>query len=140
MKKSKAATYKEKQMKQLMETLASLLFHPRMIKFWAIHYLTMEAYTLWWNGESMEKFWKTNSRISEAMENQYVLIESHMTMLELEKILAFLSKCAKLTLSLIMIMDRVHKDKIIHNDIFLSKVLFYFPPDYIYRIYIGICD
>jgi hypothetical protein len=103
MKKLKAATYKEKQIKQLMEILACLIFHPRVIKFWAIHYLTMEAYTLWWNGESMEKFWKTNSRVSEAMENQYILIKIHMTILELEKILAFRSKCAKLALSLIIL-------------------------------------
>jgi hypothetical protein len=47
-----------------------------------------------------EKIWGTNSRVSEAIENQYIHIESHVTMPKLEKILAFSSNRAKLTLSL----------------------------------------
>jgi hypothetical protein len=77
----------------------------------------MEAYMLWWIGDSMKKFWKTNSKMSKAIEDKYIAMESHMTMSELEKILAFCLKYAKLALSLIMIMDCVHKGKIIHLDI-----------------------
>jgi serine/threonine protein kinase len=61
-------------------------------------------------------------------------------MLELEKILAFLSKHAKLALSLMMIMNCVHTSKILHNGISPSNILFYFPPDHVDRVYIGVCD
>jgi hypothetical protein len=100
----------------------------------------MEAYTLQWNGGFVKKFWGTNSRVLEAIENQYIFMESHMTILELEKILAFRSKRTKLALSLIIIMDHVHKGKVLHNDSSLSNILLHFPPNYVDRVYIGICD
>jgi serine/threonine protein kinase len=77
--------------------------------------------------------------VSEAIENQYILMESHMTILELEKILAFCSKRAKLALSLIMIMDCIHKGKILNNDISPSNILLYFS-NHVDRIYIRVCD
>jgi serine/threonine protein kinase len=43
-------------------------------------------------------------------------------------------------LSLILIMDCVHKGKIIHNDISPSNILLRFLPDHIDRVYIGVCD
>lgn len=69
--------------------------------------------------------------MSEAIKNQYIFIESHMTILELEKILAFCSKYAKLALSLTIIMDCVHKGKILHYNIFLSNILLHFPPNHV---------
>jgi hypothetical protein len=72
----------------------------------------------------MKEFWKTNSLVSNAIENQYILLESHMIMPEVEKILTFHLKRAKPTLSLIMIMVHVHKSKIIYNDHFLFKHIF----------------
>jgi hypothetical protein len=59
-----------------------------------------------------------------------------MTMPKLEKILAFHLKRAKLALSLVMIIGHVHKDKIVHNNIFLFNVLLHFPPDHVDRVYI----
>jgi putative heme iron utilization protein len=55
-------------------------------------------------------------------------------------ILAYRTKRAKLTLSLIMTMARVHKRKILHNNISPSNILFHFPPDHVDRVYIGVCD
>jgi hypothetical protein len=50
-----------------MEALACLVSHAGVIKFWALHPNTMEAYTLWWNGGSLHSFWtKYNSKVSEA--------------------------------------------------------------------------
>jgi serine/threonine protein kinase len=46
----------------------------------------------------------------------------------------------KLALSLIMTMARVHKNKILHNDISPSNILFHFPPDHIDRVYIRVYD
>jgi hypothetical protein len=88
----------------------------------------MEAYTLWWNGRSLRNLWNTNSKVSKAIKNQFILNKSHMTMQDLKKILAFCINCAKLALSLMMTMVLVHKSKILHNDIYLSTILFYFLP------------
>ena len=55
-------------------------------------------------------------------------------------ILTYRTKAAKLAISLIMTMARVHKSKILHNDIFPSTILLHFPPDHVDRIYIRVCD
>jgi serine/threonine protein kinase len=62
------------------------------------------------------------------------------TMQELEMIKAYRMKAAKLAMSLIITMARVHKSKILHNDISPSNILLHFPPDHIDRVYIGVCD
>ena len=59
---------------------------------------------------------------------------------ELEIIKAYRTKAAKLAMSLIITMARVHKNKIFHNNIFSSNILFHFPPDHVDRVYIEICN
>jgi hypothetical protein len=138
--KSKTASKKANQNKRSVKALACPIEHPGVIKFWAINSQRMEAYTLWWNGRSVKSFWNINSKVSKAIEYQYILKKSHMTMQDIEKILAFRSKCAKLALSLIMTMACVYKSKIFYNDIPPFNILLHFPPDHIDRIYIGVCD
>ena len=53
---------------------------------------------------------------------------------------AYRTKVAKLAMSLIITMARVHKSKILHNNIFPSNILLHFPPDHVDRVYTGICD
>jgi hypothetical protein len=48
----------------------------------------------------VKKFWKKSSQVPEVIENHNILIESHMTMPELEKILAFSLKRAKFCLAI----------------------------------------
>jgi hypothetical protein len=61
-------------------------------------------------------------------------------MQELEMILAYHTRAAKLAMSLIMTMACVHKNKILHNDNSPSIILLYFPPDHVNRVYIGVCN
>jgi hypothetical protein len=50
-----------------LEALACPISHAGVIKVWALHPNTMEAYTLWWNGGFLHSFWtKYNSKVSEA--------------------------------------------------------------------------
>jgi serine/threonine protein kinase len=114
--------------------------HTRMIKFWAVNSRTMEAYTLWWNGGSVRSFWRINSKVSPALDNQYIFHHLGHTMQELEMILAYRTKAAKLAMSLIITMACVYKSKILHKDISPSNILLHFPPDHVDRIYIGVCD
>jgi serine/threonine protein kinase len=76
----------------------------------------------------VRSFGKINSKVSSALENQYILHHPNRT------------KSAKLAMSLIMTMAHVYKSKILHNDISPSNILLHFPPDHIDRIYIGVCD
>lgn len=68
------------------------------------------------------------------MHIQYILMDSHMSMPKLEKILAFRLKCAKRALSLIMIMDYIHEGKILYKKNFLSNTLLHFPPYHVDEI------
>ena len=103
--------------------------YPGVIKFWAIHSDTMEAYTLWWNGDSLRKFLSVNSKALEAITYNNVLELNTLTMEECQRIVAYRKNRAMLAWALIYIMDLVHKAKIIHNDLTPSNVLLYFPPD-----------
>ena len=67
-KKSKVTTPLLQRQAQSMEACVNPIQHPGMIKFWAVHYKTMESYTLWWNGGSLASFLqKLNSKVSEAI-------------------------------------------------------------------------
>jgi hypothetical protein len=52
-----------------MKALACLCEHPDVIKFLAMHIETMEAYTLWWNGETFRKLLNYNMKYSAIIEN-----------------------------------------------------------------------
>jgi serine/threonine protein kinase len=139
-KMSKAVNEVDKQVERAKEAMACPIEHHGLIKFWAISSVTMEAYTLWWNGGSVRSFWRTNSFVKLSEEYEYITRHPDHPMDVLEKIKAFRIKRAKLAMSLIMTMARVHKKKILHNDIFPSNILLHFPPDHVDTVYIGVCD
>jgi hypothetical protein len=137
---SKATSEREKREQRSIEALVCPVQHPGVIKFWAIHSDTMEAYTLWWNGDCLRNFLKLNSKASEAASYAEVLKLKHITMGECERIVAFRKNRAMLAWALIYVMDLVHKAKIIHNDLTPSNILLHFPPDNVQSVYIGVCD
>jgi serine/threonine protein kinase len=55
-KMSKAVKEVDKRVERAKEAMACPIEHPGLIKFWAINSVTMEAYTLWWNGKSVRSF------------------------------------------------------------------------------------
>jgi len=137
---SKAKTEREKREERSIEALVCPVQHPGVIKFWAIHSDTMEAYTLWWNGDCLRKFLRVNSKASDAISYEEVLKLKTLTMEECERIVAFRRNRAMLAWGLIYVMALVHKAKIIHNDLTPSNILLHFPPDNVQRVYIGVCD
>jgi hypothetical protein len=139
-KKSKATSEVAKRKERAVEALACPIEHAGLIKFWAVDSKTMEAYTLWWNGGSFRSFMRINSKVSLAEDYENILNHPAHTMQELEMIKAYRTKAAKLAMSLIITMARVHKSKILHNDISPSNILLHFPPDHVDRVYIGVCD
>jgi serine/threonine protein kinase len=131
---SKAVNEVDKRVERAKEAMACPIEHPGLIKFWAINSVTMEAYTLWWNGRSVRSLWRTNSLVKLSEEYEYITRHPDHPMDVLERIKAFCTKRAKLAMSLIMTMARVHKKKIFHNDISSSNVLLHFPPDHVDRV------
>jgi hypothetical protein len=52
----KASKEFDKRNERSLEALVCPISHTGVIKFWALHPKTMEAYTLWWNGGSLKIF------------------------------------------------------------------------------------
>jgi hypothetical protein len=74
-----------------LEALACPASHAGVIKFWALHPNTMEAYTLWWNGGSLHSFWtKYNSKVSEATSYEdYHLVNVGLQPCEVDRVKAY---------------------------------------------------
>jgi len=62
------------------EALACPCKHLGVIKFLAIHIETMEAYTLWWNRETLRKMLDYNTKYSPSMDNHTLLWQGGLDM------------------------------------------------------------
>ncbi len=60
---------RETHKQHLMEALACPCEHLGVIKFLTIHTITMEAYTLWWNGGTLQEMLDYNMKYSLTMDN-----------------------------------------------------------------------
>jgi hypothetical protein len=126
-----------------MEALACPVSHAGVIKFWALHPNTMEAYTLWWNGGSLHSFWtKYNSKVSEATsyEDYHLVNAVGLQPDDVDRVKAYRKNRVKLVLSLLTIMDKCHAQNILHNDLSPSNIMLHFPPGKPEDVYIGVCD
>ncbi len=141
-KQSKAVDEREKRQERSMEALACPISHPGIIKFWAINSITMEAYTLWWNGGSLKTFWeKFDSKVSEGTAHENIKFSnSGLTVAELDMVEAYRRNRAKLALALIEVIGKCHSFDILHNDLSPSNVLLHFPESDATKVYIGVCD
>jgi serine/threonine protein kinase len=91
----------------------------------------MEAYTLWWNGGSLQSLWTNyNSKVSEATNYKYYhLVNASLVLAEVDKIKAYRKNRVKLVLSLLTIMEKCHAQNILHNELSPSNIMLHFPPD-----------
>ena len=85
----KAKSEREKREERSIEALVCPVQHPGVVKFWAIHTNSMEAYTLWWNGDCLRNFLKLNTKTSVAASYKEVLRLQHISVEESERIVAF---------------------------------------------------
>jgi hypothetical protein len=126
-----------------MEALACPISHASVIKFWALHPNTMEAYTLWWNGGSLHSFWtKYNYKVSAATsyEDYYLVNVVGLLPDDVDRVKAYRKNGVKLVLSLLTIMDKCHAQNILYNDLSPSNIMLHFPPGKLENVYIGVCD
>ena len=59
---------------------------------------------------------------------------------ELDKVTLYRRNCAKLALSLLIIVEKCHAHGIQHNDLSLGNILLHFPPIDKTKIFLGVCD
>lgn len=136
----KASTAKERRIQRSVEALACPINHPGIIKFWAIHAESMEAYTLWWNGESMRDMFTLNSKVSPSFTLENIMGLLTLSEEQRKRITLFRKNSAKLAWALVYVASLVHKASVLHNDLSPSNVLLHFPSICDTEIYIGICD
>jgi serine/threonine protein kinase len=125
-----------------LEALACPVSHAGVIKFWALHPNTMEAYT-WWIGGSLHNFWtKYNSKVSKATsyEDYHLVNAAGLLPDDVDRVKAYRKNRVKLVLSLLIIMDKRHAHNILHNDLSPSNIMLHFPPGKPENVYIGVCD
>jgi hypothetical protein len=137
----KASKEFDKRNERSLEALACPISHADVIKFWALHSKTMEAYTLWWNGGSLKSFWTNyNSKVSEATSYEdYHLVNAGLLSDDVDKVKAYRKNRVKLVLSLLTIMGKCHAENILHNDLSPSNIMLHFPPEKSENVYIGVC-
>jgi hypothetical protein len=85
-KRLKIGGKKHKRHEMSLEALACLVMHPSIIKIAFLNSRTMEGYTLWWNGGSLQRFWdKYNNKLSKALDYDDIIkdTESGLTWEEL---------------------------------------------------------
>jgi serine/threonine protein kinase len=125
-----------------LEALACPISHVGVIKFWALHPNTMEAYTLWWNGGSLQSFWTNyNFKVSKATNYEdYHLVNAGLLPVDVDRMKAYRKNRVKLVLSLLTIMGKCHVQNILLNDLSPSNIMLHFPPEEPENVYIGVYD
>ena len=141
-KKSKATTPLLQRHAQYIDACINPIQHPGMIKFWAVHHKIMESYSLWWNGGSLASFLQNlNSKVSEATPNDCIGWSGGDLLPEdLNKVMPYQTNCAKLVLSLLIIVEKCHAHGLQHNDLNSNNILLHFPSMDKTKIFLGVCD
>ena len=135
----KASKEFDKKNEWSLEALAYPNSHASMIKYWALHPKTMEAYTLW---RSLKSLWTNyNSKVSEATSYEdYHLVNARFLPDNVDKVKAYWKNRVKLVLSLLKIMVKRHVENILHNNLSPSNIMLHFPLEKPENVYIGVCD
>lgn len=142
-KKLKTENLKEKRRDILLEAGGCPVKHPGIIRLSYLNPRTMEGYTLWWNGGSLQKFWKDiNNKISEAVSIDDIAKQTHsgLNAQQLQWVKTYRKNRVNLALSFLVIVAKCHDENYLHNDLSPSNVLLHFDPFKENTVYIGICD
>ena len=117
--------------------------HPDMIKFWVVHYKTMESYILWWDGGSLDSFLQEfNSNIPEATPNKCIgQFGGDLLLEDLDKVMLYQRNHSKLALLLLIIVEKCHTHGLHLNNLSPSNILLHFPPmSNKTKIFLGVCN
>lgn len=136
MKEGKNALNREK---RSIEALACPVDHPGVIKIQYLDRRTYESYTLWWNGGSLASIWRIDSKYDEEHEDD-ILKTAGIDLEARLELCVYRKNRAYLAWALMCIMDVIHSQRLLHNDLSPNNVMLHFPPEKKDVVYIGVCD
>jgi hypothetical protein len=118
------------------------------IKWIAVHPTEPEGYTLWWNGGTIREMLRDEAQFNREDVHitlqAAILIDSkddYQKKLELATHMdVFQKKRHKLAWTFLNTMNNVHHCCTLHNDISPDNILLHFLPNFLDKVYIGICD
>jgi hypothetical protein len=100
----------------------------------------MEAYTLWWNGGTLQEMLDCNTKYSPIIDNHTLLHQGGLDMEGRTQLVTFRQNCVKLAWAFINIMNAIHHCGILHNNLSKDNIMLLFLADKPNVVYIGMCD
>jgi Protein kinase domain len=125
--------------KRSIEALACPVDHPGIIKLLYLNRNTYESYCLWWNGGSLKNMRSYDKSIAEVHETE-ILRSPGLDFLARKQLITYRKHRAYLAWALMCIVDVMHKEDVMHNDLNPNNIMLHFPPEDDSRVFIGICD
>ena len=130
---------KENRLQRSAEALACPVDHPGVIKLLYLNTRTYESYSMWWNGGSLMNMMAYDKTIVETHEDEILRRASHDFEAR-QSLVTYRKHRAYLAWALMCIVDVVHKQDVLYNDLNPNNVMLHFPRDRPEAIFIGICD
>ena len=125
--------------KRSIEALACPVDHLGIIKLLYLNRNTYESYCLWWNGGSLKNMRSYDKTIAEVHETE-ILRSPGLDYDARKHLITYRKHRAYLAWALMCIVDVMHKEDVMHNDLSPNNVMLHFPPDDDSKVFIGICD
>lgn len=135
----KAKSNLENREKRSVEALVCPVDHPGIIKLLYLNRNMYESYCLWWNGGSLKNMRSYDKSIAEKHETE-ILRSPGLDFEACKRLVVYRKHRAYLAWALMCIVDVMHKDDVIYNDLNPNNVMLHFPRDEDGRIFIGVCD
>ena len=121
------------------EALACPVDHPGVIKLLYLNARTYESYSMWWNGGSLMNMIAYNKTIVETHEDEILQSTGHDFEAR-QNLIKYRKNRAYLAWALMCIVNVVHKQDVLHNDLNPNNVMLHFPRNRARAIFIEICD
>ena len=135
----KAKDNLENREKRSVEALACPIDHPGIIKLLYLNRNTYESYCLWWNGGSLKNMRSYDKSIADVHESE-ILRSPGLDYAARKRLITYRKYRAYLAWALMCIVDIMHKEDVMHNDLNPNNVMLHFPRDDDSKVFIGICD
>ena len=130
---------KENRLQRSVEALACPVDHPGVIKLLYLNTRTYESYSMWWNGGSLMNMMAYDMTIVETHEDEILRRAGHDFEAQ-QSLVTYRKHRAYLAWALMCIVNVVHKQDVLHNDLNPNNVMIHFPRDRPGAVFIAICD
>ena len=130
---------KDNRLQRSAEALACPVDHPGVIKLLYLNTRTYESYSMWWNGGFLMNMMAYDKTIVETHEDKILHCVGHDFEAR-QSLVTYRKHRAYLAWALMCIVDVVHKQDVLHNDLNPNNVMLHFPRDRPGAVFIGICD